>query len=64
MRPEEITQEIRRRADEAVAESLALVDMRFAHTVNPLAEALHVAADLLDAQQKSLIELRNGKADA
>jgi hypothetical protein len=32
--------------------------------VDELAKALNLAADLLDAQQQLLIELRNHKADA
>lgn len=63
MRPQEITTEIRSivtgvRLDARVAEP------GIGEMIEPLTRALDLAADLLDAQQKFLVGLRNHKADA
>lgn len=54
MRPNEITERMRTLA----------VDAQCAASIAPLVEAIELAADLLDHQQRFLVELRNHKADA
>ena len=60
MTPNEITQHIRDLANEARRG----MDAHNAHVIEPLADAVTAAADLLEQQKRFLIELRNWKADA
>lgn len=64
MTPNEITERIRSLAFDArsTADDGMHEDMRAC--VVPLADALDQAADVLDSQQRFLIDLRNHKADA
>lgn len=66
--PADITAEMRAGAELAIdaarREAHAEQSDRWTQIVEPLADAISRAADLLDQQQRFLIELRNWKADA
>ncbi len=56
--------EIRRLAEEAKVAAAETVGVDVAVVIAALADALVLAAELLDHQQSFLIDLRNHKADA
>ena len=61
MRPSEITATMRTLAIDA---RCAAGEAHTTAVIAPLVEAIEMAADLLEHQQRFLIELRNHKADA